>query len=46
MASPSSSPAQLGADNVIRFVDAGHFLSELAGNLCRVRAFVRSRGQF
>ena len=46
MASPSSSPAQLGADNVIRFVDADHFLSELAGNLGRGRAFVRSRRQF
>lgn len=46
MASPSASPAQLGADNVIRFVDADHFLSELAGNLGRGRAFVRSRRQF
>lgn len=46
MAGPSSTPAQLGADNVIRFVDADHFLSELAGNLGRGRAFVRTRRQF
>ena len=27
------SPAQLGADDVIRFTDLGHFLRELAGPL-------------
>lgn len=41
-----NSPAQLGADNVIRFVDAAHFLRELAGNLGRGRAFVRTRRTF
>ena len=41
-----NSPAQLGADNVIRFVDVAHFLRELAGNLGRGRAFVRTRRRF
>ncbi len=35
--------AQLGADDVIRFVDGEHFLEEMAGNLGRGRALVRSR---
>ncbi len=43
---PATSPAQLGADNVIRFVDLPHFLEELAGNLGRGRAFVRTRRKF
>ena len=42
----ANSPAQLGADNVIRFVDVAHFLRELAGNLGRGRAFVRTRRKF
>jgi hypothetical protein len=36
-------PAQLGADNVVRFADTSHFLSELAGNLGRGRAFVKTK---
>lgn len=46
MGSQSGRPAQLGADNVIRFLDADHFLRELAGNLGRGRAFVRTRRDF
>ena len=46
MTVPASSPAQLGADNVIRFLDAEHFLQELDGNLGRGRAFVRTRRSF
>ena len=34
--------ATLGADGVISFVDANHFLEELAGNIGRGRAFVQS----
>ena len=41
-----NSPAQLGADNVIRFVDVAHFLRELTGHLGRGRAFVRTRRKF
>src|SRR5690349_19329136 len=39
-------PAQLGADNVVRFADIEHFLRELAGNLGRGRAFVKSKRKF
>ncbi len=46
MTAQPGSPAQLGADNVIRFLDVDHFLRELAGNLGRGRAFVRSRRNF
>jgi uncharacterized protein DUF4388 len=41
-----SGPAQLGADNVVRFSDAEHFLRELSGNLGRGRAFVRTKRRF
>src|SRR5687767_623899 len=46
MARQSGRPAQLGADDVIRFLDTEHFLRELAGNLGRGRAFVRTRRDF
>ncbi len=42
----TSGPAQLGADNVVRFADPAHFLRELAGNLGRGRAFVKSKRKF
>src|SRR5688572_18788128 len=46
MARQSGRPAQLGADDIIRFMDSDHFLRELAGNLGRGRAFVRTRRPF
>ncbi len=46
MARQAGRPAQLGADDVIRFSDTDHFLRELAGNLGRGRAFVRTRRTF
>lgn len=46
MAWNTSGPAQLGADNVIRFLDVDHFLRELQGNLGRGRVFVRSKRRF
>lgn len=46
MSSGSTRPAQLGADNVVRFLDCAHFLQELAGNLGRGRALVRTRRSF
>ncbi|MEL7370250.1 MAG: DUF4388 domain-containing protein [Myxococcota bacterium] len=42
----AQSPAQLGADDVIRFADTAHFQRELAGNLGRGRVFVRTRRKF
>ncbi len=38
--------AQLGGDDVIRFLDTDQFLAELGGNLGRGRAIVRSRRSF
>jgi hypothetical protein len=46
MARQTGKPAHLGADDVIRFLDTDHFLRELAGNLGRGRAFVRTRRTF
>ncbi|MCK6550541.1 hypothetical protein L6R52_32185, partial [Myxococcota bacterium] len=46
MAWNTSGPAQLGADDVIRFSDAEHFLRELGGNLGEGRAVVRSKRRF